>query len=323
MLEIHSLRLADHLDLARAMALQAGRSHPGSGHLHLVTCGQRGARLELPAGWPSLWMPLHGELQLESTHCRWTLPSRQLLIAREGLLQGSSTTDATWLALSGHHATWKTWLAQASDGNGANELLPRQWPCPRELRRQLVHLARITRDGCSTPDRDAALHAVCATLLEQQRDLQPLLDRCNGRTPQRRQLTLQRLLRVHQRVERSNDVQLDLRQLAESANYSTWHLIRMYREVFGETPGEHITRLRLVRAWALVRDSVLPVSEITEKLGFESPSAFCRAFKNAYGLTATQARHLPAPASRQLSPRPSHARPRTRLPAPEARSALR
>ncbi|MFC5579377.1 helix-turn-helix transcriptional regulator [Lysobacter niabensis] len=316
MLEIHSLRLAEHLDLSHS-----GPSQSGSEKLHLVYAGHRGTRLELPHGWVSLWLPLRGEVQLESALCRWTLRG-QLLIAREGHVQGSANADATWLALAGPNSAWKTWLAPASTDRHASELLPRQWPCPRGLRRQLVHLARIARGGCAAPDRDAALQELCASLLEQQRDLQPLLDRCSGRTPQRRLLTLQRLLRVHALVERGSDAHLDLRQLASSASYSPWHLIRMYRDVFGETPSEHIVRLRLSRAWSLVRDSALPVCEITEQLGFESPSAFCRAFKNAYGLTATQARHLPALAARQASPRPSHARPRTR-PAPRPLSALR
>ena len=316
MLEIHSLRLAGHLDLSLS-----GRSQPGSDGLHLVYAAHRGARLELPPGWLSLWLPLRGEVRLESVHCRWSL-QRQLLIAREGQLQGSSNADAVWLALSGSHQTWKSLLAKVSPGRHASELLSRQWPCPRELRRQLVRLARIARDGCAAVDRDAAVQGLCASLLEHQRDLQPLLDRCSGRTPQRRLLTLQRLLLVHALVERGSDAHLDLLQLASSASYSPWHLIRMYRDVFGDTPSEHIVRLRLARAWSLVRDSALPVCEITEQLGFESPSAFCRAFKNAYGLTTTQARHLPALASRQVSPRPSHARPRSR-PGPRPLSVLR
>lgn len=317
MLEFHTLRLAERLDLA-----SSDRSPGGRPALHLAYAARRGARLALPSGWLSLWLPLRGELQLESAHCRWTLQG-QLLIAREGPLHGGSNADAVWLVLSGPHAAWKTFFAHVPGGMQCADLLPRQWPCPRHVRRQLVQLARMARDGRTASHCDAALQALYASLLEQQRDLQPLLDRCSGRTPQRRQQTLQRLLRVHQRVERSSHAHLDLRQLAESANYSPWHLIRMYRDVFGETPGEHILRLRLARAWSLVRESALPVCEITEKLGFESPSAFCRAFKNAYGLTTTQARHLPALASRQISPRPSHARPRTRPPGRRSLSALR
>lgn len=316
MLEVHSLRLAEHLDLSRS-----GPSPSGSDKLHVVYAAHRGTRLELPRGWCSVWLPLRGRMQLESALCRWTLQG-QVLIAREGPLQGSADADALWLALAAPDATWKALLSPVTTDRHAGELLPRQWPCPRGLRRQLVHLARLARDGCATPDRDAALRGLCASLLEAQRDLQPLLDRCSGRTPQRRLLTLQRLLRAHALIERGSNAHLDLSQLASSASYSPWHLIRVYRDVFGETPGEHLVRLRLCRAWSLVRDSALPVCEITEQLGFESQSAFCRAFKNAYGLTATQARHLPALASRQVNPRPSHARPRMR-PGPRPRSAQR
>ncbi|MGH8076662.1 MAG: helix-turn-helix transcriptional regulator, partial [Lysobacter sp.] len=68
------------------------------------------------------------------------------------------------------------------------------------------------------------------------------------------------------------------------------HLIRIYRDVFDETPSDYAMRLRSERAWHLVLHTALPVGEITEALGFESQSAFCRAFKHTFGLTATEAR---------------------------------
>ena len=301
-LEYHALRLAERLDLAHA---------PGD-RLHLVHARGRGAQLEVPNGWLSLWLPLRGELPLESPQSRWTLPQSHLLIARETHLHGGLRVAASWLALAGPVALWNLPLQQLHDRLQATEILPRQWPCPRELRRLLVHLARLARTA-ATNEYEATLRDLCAALLEQQCDLQPLVDRCNGRTPQRRRLTLQRLLRVYQLIERDDEGHLDLHQLARCASYSPWHLIRMYREVFGETPSEHAARLRLDRAWALVRDSAMPVCEITEKLGFESQSAFCRAFKNAYGLTTTQVRHLPTAAPPQANRHPAHARSRSRL----------
>ena len=78
--------------------------------------------------------------------------------------------------------------------------------------------------------------------------------------------------------------------LAASASYSPCHLIRSYRDVFGETPSEYASRLRFERAWRLVNDTTMPICEITEMLGFESQSAFCRAFKNAFGRTTSQVR---------------------------------
>ena len=79
-------------------------------------------------------------------------------------------------------------------------------------------------------------------------------------------------------------------RLAPSASYSPSHLIRLYRDVFDETPSEYAARLRFERAWRMVRDTTMPVCEITEALGFESQSAFCRAFKQSFGVTATELR---------------------------------
>lgn len=311
-LDHHSLRVAEHLDLAQATG----------DCLHLAHANQRGARLDIPAGWLSFWLPLHGELQLESPQSRWTLPRSQLLIARDASLHGGSRSAGLWLVLAGPYAIWSPLLQPLPDSPQANELFPRQWTCPRDLRRLLVHLTRQARDRRTPHELETTLRELCTALFDRQRDLQPLIDRCKGRTLQRRRFTLQRLLRVHQLIERDGEGRLDLNQLARSASYSPWHLIRMYREVFGETPSEHATRLRLGRAWSLVRDSALPVGEITEKLGFESQSAFCRAFKNAYGLTTTQVRHLPPAVSHPTCLRPSHARPRTRH-GQTPRSALR
>ena len=64
----------------------------------------------------------------------------------------------------------------------------------------------------------------------------------------------------------------------------------MFRAIFDETPFEYATRLRAERAWQLVRDTRMPVCEITEAVGFESQSAFCRAFKSIYGMTTSEAR---------------------------------
>jgi AraC family transcriptional regulator len=291
----------------------------GSGdRLQLIRIGKAGARVEVPAGTWSLWLPLFHELQMESAGIRWQLQRRHLLITRDAL-QGHAEKRGAWLVLAGSQEAWNAVMRALRFRQPG--WLPMQAPCERQVLRSFVHFARVSRDGDNEAACEAAMLALCTAALDQQRVLQPLVDRCNGRTPQRRHLTLQRLLRVHQLIERDSGSHFGLAQLAHVASYSPWHLIRMYRDVFGETPSEHAARLRLARAWSMVRESVLPVSEITERLGFESQSAFCRAFKSAYGLTTTQARRLPATALCQISPRPGHARPRTQHapPLPSAR----
>jgi AraC-like DNA-binding protein len=299
MLEFHSLGMAGRLDLSRV----------ASDSLHLVYAAQSASQVALPSGWLSLWLPLRGRLHLESAWGPWTLASPsvtgEFLVTQEGPLLATGGASDTWLLLAGPHARWREQLALAAPQTSGAELLTRQQTCARTIRRPLIQLARLLRDGSDADVCGFALNRLCRNLLADQRELLTLAERCNGRTPQRRLQTLQRLLRVRQLIERNDDGNLDLAQLASRASYSPWHLIRSYREVFGETPSEHLARLRLARAWALVRDSGLPVCEITEQLGFESQSAFCRAFKNAYGLTTTQVRHLP--------PTVAHVRPsRTR-----------
>jgi AraC-like DNA-binding protein len=304
--------------LETCMAPDIGR---GSGdRLQLIRGDSPGTRLEMPAGTWSLWLPLRCELQLESAYNRWRLPRRHLLLTRDAM-KGHAERPGAWLALAGSQTAWNSAMNAAAWQQPG--WLPMQAPCERNVLRAFVHLARLLRAEPDAAACETATQALCAALIAQQRALLPLIDRCNGRTPQRRYLTLQRLLRVHHLIEHDRDNRFGLAHLARVASYSPWHLIRMYRDVFGETPSEHAARLRLARAWSMVRDSELAVCEITERLGFESQSAFCRAFKSAYGLTTTQARRLPATALRQISPRPAHARPQTRHVPPPLLTARR
>ena len=276
-LRYHHLRYADHV------ALDA-RNDEG---LHVLHASGRGAEVELPAGWMSLWLPLAGRLRLGVHDGNWELGPGDAQLWREGRVSAGSRLPCGWLALAGPVAAWKQ--HRGSDpGLTDIELFPWEGRASRELRRLLVRLARRVRGDARA--LAPLLAALFAELVGQQRELQARLPRCSGRSLQRRQQTLLRLLRVQQQIRRHPDARLDLAQLARSASYSPCHLIRIYRDVFDETPTEYATRLRSDRAWQLVRDTAMPVCEITEVLGFESQSAFCRAFKHSFGLTATQAR---------------------------------
>lgn len=284
----HELHFAEQLDL------EADRDDL----LHVVYAPGRDSRLRIPAGWLSLCVPLAGRLQLESPDGEWELPVARMQVWRDGDLKIDCHPHGRWLGLTGPLATWSRHVRSLQ---GAHQVIyPRADGCPPKLRRVLVRLARCGRGTRTMPgDPEVLVEAACLALIEQQRDLHGRLRHCSGRTMQRRQQTLLRLLRVRHLIEVNDGRKPDLARLARCASYSPWHLIRMYREVFGETPSEFATRLRLDRAGHMVRDTSMPVCEITEALGFESQSAFCRAFKNAFGMTATELRrnaaHVTAP----------------------------
>lgn len=269
-------------------------AHAGDRLLALHASG-RGMQLTMPARWTSLWLPLSEGVELATPECRWLLPEGELLVWCEGALQAGSRRNGSWLVVCGGPQAWRRHL-RPRPGEPPLGLLTAEGPCPRDLRQLMVRLARTARRaGPGAPGADAMADMLCAALAEHQRDLHALLPRCNGRTLQRRQHTLMRLLKVQHLIRRHEEGRLDLASLAASANYSPCHLIRSYRGVFGETPSEYAARLRFERAWRLVRDTRMPVCEITAALGFESQSAFCRAFKNVFGMTTTQVRDQEEP----------------------------
>ncbi len=284
----HSLRFADRLEFGSA-------AHAA---LHLLHAEGRAIQVDLPAGWISLWMPLGGQLQIESHDGSWNLSRRRMLIWNEGPIRSHGRSAGWWLALLGPAGAWSRHLQPSAGAVTATDsIFPQEFISSPELRRLLIRLTRVARRvDARTDAADALIEACCASLLDQQRGLQDLLARCSGRTLQRRRQTLLRLLRVQRLIGMNPASRPDLARLARAASYSPLHLMRIYRDVFGETPIECASRIRMERAWEMVREDRYSICDITASLGFESQSAFCRAFKNTYGVTSTQVRrHLPSP----------------------------
>jgi AraC-like DNA-binding protein len=289
-------------------AQQLAFDHEAGDALHLIHASGRGIRARIPAGWIAFLMPLSGRLELESQDGGWSLPRGRALLWREGHLHCAAPAQSLWLSLCGPASAWSRYM-RASHNGPMPDLFPSETACTRDLRRLLVRMARIAEGPPQERDAMTTLaDAFCSALIDSQADLQERVQRCSGRTLRRRQQTLLRLLRVRLLIQHHQDGKLDLQRLARTASYSPCHLIRVYREAFDETPSEYAARLRFDRAWVLVRETQMPICEITEALGFESQSAFCRAFKNAYGVTTTQARRLDsAPITRIPQHAPKHA----------------
>lgn len=251
---------------------------------HLIR-GSGNRVLSLPALWPSLWQIERGRVALRTPDASWTLHGGQSQLWRDSALQAQASHEAQWWCLTGPLAQWNRRLGER---DGDCEPLPWRDDTPA--------LQPILRELAARPDADDARAALVGALLLQQRDVEARLPRCRGRTLRHRRQTLLRLLHLQHlmrcHVDTDDDAAIDVAWLAKRAHYSSGHLIRLHRDVFGETPGETLARLRHARAWQLVRETDMPVVAITHKLGFESQSAFCRAFKHAFGMTATEARRL-------------------------------
>jgi AraC family transcriptional regulator len=82
---------------------------------------------------------------------------------------------------------------------------------------------------------------------------------------------------------------LDLARLAAVACFSPFHFHRLFAAWTGETLLAFVHRLRLERAaQLLVFDRLRSISEIAAECGFSSSGTFARAFKVAYGVSASE-----------------------------------
>lgn len=88
--------------------------------------------------------------------------------------------------------------------------------------------------------------------------------------------------------EQAADLSLDV--LAAAAGLSKYHLLRLFREHLGQTPGQYLTDLRVRRAAERLAGSGKEITEIALEAGFGSLSSFHRAFKSKFGVTASEYR---------------------------------
>ncbi len=77
---------------------------------------------------------------------------------------------------------------------------------------------------------------------------------------------------------------ISLAQVARVAGLSRTHLLRAFRQCFGETPYQALLRLRLERAKDLLVTKRHTVSEVGLSVGYENFSAFARAFRRRFGV---------------------------------------
>ena len=101
--------------------------------------------------------------------------------------------------------------------------------------------------------------------------------------------TLQRIERARAFIHDHQDRALTLDDIAARAALSRFHLSRSFAEVHGLPPLAYHRRLRLEAAARLLRDGAASPTELADRLGYASLSAFTRAFRQAYGVPPSRA----------------------------------
>lgn len=105
---------------------------------------------------------------------------------------------------------------------------------------------------------------------------------------------LRRVRLAKDAMDRDWDEPIDLDAVAAHAGYSRHHFVRVFRAVYGQTPGQYLSRRRIERAEVLLCTADLPVTEICTLVGFSSLGSFSSSFRRHTGLAPSEyrARHV-------------------------------
>ena len=119
--------------------------------------------------------------------------------------------------------------------------------------------------------------------------------------------TLRRLCRARDFMHAHMGEAIDLKDVADAAGLSRFHFQRSFVAVFGQTPHQYLTQIRLERARELLAERGASVTETCVEIGFASIGSFSTLFRRRMG----------------MSPRQYQAHVRTLVVVPEALPLLR
>lgn len=253
----------------------------------------RTASLDVSATPVSCWLVLRGEATVESRDGQFPLHAGDWIVLerdsrpsvyseRNGLVLGA-LLPASLLAPPPHG----TMRIALHAGRG------------RMDRREARQTLQIWRQSGLFAEGGRSLHAdtrqllpLMRHLMALQREFDGLIDRCPGRSLQRKQHVFARMQRARLYLEGNLERAVRITELARLSNVSIWYFSKTFHALYGEGPQAAIARFRQQRAAHLLRHARLSVSEVAAACGFDNNCSFSRAFRSHHGMPPSAYRIL-------------------------------
>jgi AraC-like DNA-binding protein len=96
-----------------------------------------------------------------------------------------------------------------------------------------------------------------------------------------------RVIQAKYFIDKNFDQPITLDTVSKESCISKFHLIRSFKKVYGVTPYQHLTLLRIKKAKELLQTN-LSITAVCYHLGFDSPTSFSGLFKKIAGKTPAE-----------------------------------
>jgi AraC family transcriptional regulator len=197
----------------------------------------------------------------------------------EVTLRWRGTTRHSTLQLHIPAATLRASLEQLAPHNARAQLLPHGLSYDDPLIRSLMlNLADAVKSGAPDIYAESAAELLAAHMIVR-------YGGCMPQPPPSREMARVRRVRDYMQANLGEDVSLDM--LASIAYLSRYHLIRVFKRVYGETPQRFLTRLRIEHASQRLAMGDDPIANIAADCGYPNPTHFAAAFRRLVGVTPT------------------------------------
>jgi AraC-like DNA-binding protein len=95
---------------------------------------------------------------------------------------------------------------------------------------------------------------------------------------------LHAVIKTRNYINRNFEKEINLTLLANIGFASKFHLLRLFKKFYGQTPKQYLIDKRIEQAKQLLKNGI-NVTETCFDIGFDSPSSFSTLFKSRVGLT--------------------------------------
>lgn len=98
------------------------------------------------------------------------------------------------------------------------------------------------------------------------------------------------LLKATNYIKENFNNRITLNDVAKYVNLSPYYLSKLFKKELGINFIDYITYFRMEKAKELLRDSDMPIINISIELGYNEPNYFSKVFKKSFGMTPSQYR---------------------------------